>query len=273
MKRKTLLAAVLCLAVAALGVGAAPAVAADGCDCHTAVPPTATAAHAPLVASAPDCTVCHLGRAAPHTGRFTTPFVALRGSATTAGYRLSGKVYDMWFGGGASHPDVLVFLQQRAPGKDTFTDVGQATTNSIGNFGFTVTKPVRYACYRAIAAGWTGPTWTSVPTIRGLKPVPRVTLRVRGMTAGVLRLGHRLGMTATARPSDMAGETVKFNVQQRVRAEWVTRFTVKRTVSAAAACCCTYTPRARGLYRAKAVSVKSADYARVSSGWREFRVR
>ncbi len=273
MKRKMILATVLCVAVAALGIGAAPALAADGCTCHTAEPPTATAAHAPLVAGVTDCTVCHLGRAAPHTGTFTTPFVALRGSEATAGYRLTGKVYDMWLGGGAPHPDVLVFLQQRAPGADTFTDVGQATTNSIGNFGFTVTKPVRYAYYRAIAAGWIGPTWTSVPTIRGLKAVPGVTLRMRGLTAGALRLGHRLGMTATARPGDMAGETVKFNVQQRVRAKWITRFTVKRTVSAAGACGCTYTPRARGLYRAHAVSIKSADYARASSGWHEFRVQ
>ncbi len=35
--------------VAALGIGAAPAAAQTGCDCHTAVPPTngAPAAHAP----------------------------------------------------------------------------------------------------------------------------------------------------------------------------------------------------------------------------------
>jgi len=50
MRRKIALAIVLCLA-AALSIGAAPALAADGCTCHTAVPPIggAPAAHAPLV--------------------------------------------------------------------------------------------------------------------------------------------------------------------------------------------------------------------------------
>jgi len=272
MRRKIVLAVALCLA-AALSIGAAPALAAGGCDCHTVEPLSAPAAHAPLVASPPDCTTCHKGMTAPHTGVFTGEYVAFRGSATTAGYRLSGKVYSMWLGGGAAHPGVLVFLQQREPGLDTFTDLGQATTNSIGNYGFTVTTPVRYAYYRAIAAGWIGPTWTSIPTIRNLKPVPRMTLRVRGLRAGVLRLGHRIGATAKARPVDMAGETVKFNVQQRVRAKWVTRFMVKRTVSATGTCGCKYKPRTRGLYRAKAVSIKSADYARASSGWHKFRVK
>lgn len=47
--------------VVAVGVGAQTAGAADGCGCHTAVPPTggAPAAHAPLVGGAGDCTVCH----------------------------------------------------------------------------------------------------------------------------------------------------------------------------------------------------------------------
>jgi hypothetical protein len=72
MNRRFVLAAVLCLA-AALAIGAAPALAADGCTCHTADPPTATAAHAPLVAGVTDCTVCHLGRTAPTPVRSQPP--------------------------------------------------------------------------------------------------------------------------------------------------------------------------------------------------------
>ena len=136
-----------------------------------------------------------------------------------------------------------------------------------------MTSPTRYAYYRAIAQGQIVPTRIALPCIENMSPTPTLTLRVRGLTAGVLRLGHRIGATAKARPVETAGETVKFNVQQRVRAKWVTRFTVKRTVSATGTCGCKYTPRTRGLYRAKVVSIKSADYARASSGWHKFRVK
>ena len=61
MRHKIVLTVLLCLATATLAIWAAPALAADGCTCHTAEPPTATAAHAPFVAG-----VAELRRPAPH---------------------------------------------------------------------------------------------------------------------------------------------------------------------------------------------------------------
>ena len=83
--------------VATLGTCAAPALAQDGCDCHTAVPPTATAAHASYVASVTDCTACHVDWVVPHpdAGRST---LVLSGRSIETGFRLSGWI-GVAFGG------------------------------------------------------------------------------------------------------------------------------------------------------------------------------
>ena len=111
-----------------LSIGAAPALAADGCDCHTAVPPTngAPAAHALLVASVTDCTTCHVGMAVPHTGQPTVAIIWMRAGQIDAGYRLHGQVYDiLMLGRSVQRADVTVYLQQRGPGETAFVDIGR----------------------------------------------------------------------------------------------------------------------------------------------------
>lgn len=258
MKRRVVLATVLCLAVAALGIGAAPALAADGCDCHTADPPTATAAHAPFVAGITDCAVCHVGMTAPHTGPLTKPIFTLDGRSVAAGYRLHGKIIDYpALGVGVVHPDVTVYLQQRLWGATEFTDVGQSITNKYGNFGFTVASPVPYAYYRAIDQGWIGPTWTSLPSMRILKPTPDVLLKVRGFTQGrpltptTVKLGRTLTVSGAVAPADLGGK-VTIRVLKRVGHKWATRLTAKRAISTAGTYRWKFTPRSRGEYRVHA---------------------
>jgi cytochrome c5 len=118
MRGKIVLAMVLCLiAAAALGIGAAPALAADGCTCHTAVPPTdgAPAAHATLVVGV-DCTTCHADWAVPHPDVATGLRLGFSGRSAETGYQLKGRLGLSGPMGAMillGHPGVLVYLQQR----------------------------------------------------------------------------------------------------------------------------------------------------------------
>ncbi len=254
MRLKLILAAALGL-VAALSIGTAPALAV--CDCHTVEPLTAPTPHTLYVAGVTDCTTCHVGMTAPHTGPLTRPIFTLDGRSVAAGYRLHGKIIDYpALGQGVVHPDVTVYLQQRLWGATEFTDVGQTVTNKYGNFGFTVASPVRYAYYRAIDQGWIGPTWTSVPSIRTLKPTPGLTLVIRGFTRAPLtpwtvELGRTLTVHCTVAPADLGGN-VTIRVQRRVGGKWVARATVERALSATGTCSWKWTPKSRGEYRVNA---------------------
>jgi hypothetical protein len=231
MRRKIVLATLLCLATAALAVGAAPALAAGGCDCHTAIPPRngARAAHAPLLVRVTACATCHKGMAVPHptlvkpklsfaASVYTTKkgesFVELAGRLTTRrGVGLDG---------------VVVFLQQRAPGATAFVDLKTVTTHRIksvpltfsyqrpnGWFSARVTAPVWGATYRAVTRGVRG---TKV-----VRPALRVTLLqailwngVRGLDSnGRLQLGRSVKLDGTALPAELlAGEKVKLTLQK-----------------------------------------------------------
>ena len=128
MRRKIILATALCLAVATLGIGAAPALAAGGCTCHTAVPPTATAAHAPLVVAVSDCTTCHKGMTVPHP-ELLEPTLYI-GKPYTAGLGTDVR-------GGLRRPwlplaGVVVYIQRREPAGTVYTDVGKVKTDVRG---------------------------------------------------------------------------------------------------------------------------------------------
>jgi hypothetical protein len=267
---------VFVLAVAFVGVPAAPALAAASRTCHTAEPPTngAPAAHALYVPSVAECTACHVGLTLPHTGQVTREVIWMRGRSIDAGYRLRGQIYDILvLGRSVQRADVTVYLQQRALGQTTFTDIGQATTNRLGNFGFTVTSPLPYAYYRAIAEGQIIPTRTALPCIEDLRPTPTLTLRLIGPTGGVRLLGHSITAKVKAKPQEMAGATVRFTVETRGATRWITQTTEKRVISASASCSWTYTPGARGLFRIRAANIKSADFDTKGSVWRKYRVR
>jgi hypothetical protein len=273
---RALITVVLTLAfVAALGMGAAPALAQDGCDCPTAVPPThaAQAAHAPYLAGVTDCTTCHAGMTVPHTGRSTLAIFDIHGRSIDAGYRLHGQVYDILaLGRGVWRANLTVYVQQRAQGETSFTDIGRATTNKFGFFGFTVTSPLPYAYYRGIAQGQIIPGRIAHPVLKILKPRPTLTLWLIGPTSGVLPLGHSITAKVKAKPVQMAGKTVRFTLQRRVAAKWVTRRSVTRTLSAAATCSWTYKPATRGLFRIHVHRRSSADFASAGSGWHRYRV-
>jgi hypothetical protein len=258
MRGKIVLAIVLCLiAAAALGIGAAPALAADGCTCHTADPPTAPAAHAPLVVGVTDCTTCHTDWAVPHpdTGIY---YVNLWGGSSDAGYELSGRVGVLTIGGLLGHPGVLVYLQQRLWRATGFTDLTQVTTGSKGGFSFIVASPVPFATYRAIAQGHVGSlfgggTGLFMPKRTRLLPKPELTVEIRGIGGGwgeypTTRLGRTLTVRGTVAPADLGGK-VTIRVQKRVNHRWVKHVRVKRAISATGTYRWKWTPSHRGKYR------------------------
>ena len=277
MRGKIVLAIVLCLiAAAALGIGAAPALAADGCTCHTAVPPTAPAAHATLVVGV-DCTTCHTDWAVPHPDAGIW-FADLWGRSSDAGYKLSGRAGLPTFFGFLGHPSVLVYLQQRLWGATAFTDLTQVTTGGKGGFSFIVASPPPFATYRAIAQGHVGPlfgggTGLFMPKRTRLLPTPELTLKLHArFDYGIithppyLKLGNSVRVNGTVKPADLGGK-VTIRVQKRINHRWVTRITAKRAISATGTYSWKFTPTTPGRFRVGATIPATATHIRVGTGF------
>lgn len=276
-KRNTVLVAVLCLAVAALGIGAAPAAAADGCDCHTAVPPTggAPTAHAPFVASVVACATCHAGWAVPHPAA-TEPTLT---------------VYPVWIpsligpppGGGVrgrhsagATPVVgTVYVQKRFWGDAEFVDVGQG-----GNVNATATYWAdsilqwprdRWASFRAIAVGVAGPP-VILPAQAMWRPQPELTLNLRGLAGGVVKPLGLVTARGTARPTKLAGESVALTLFRRSNGKWVQFQERDAAIGAKGAYKWTFGAQ-RGSYKMRAAIAATEDHRLVRTSWRYFKKR
>ncbi len=267
MRGKIVLAVVLCLAVAAvLGIGAAPARAADGCaTCHT-TPATgdAPAPHVSYVVSVTDCTVCHVNwTGPPHPAVSRGLRLSLSGRSTKGGYKLNGRLWNSntIVPALSAHPGVVVYLQQRLWGATAWSDLTQVTTASSpsvpGSYTFTVTSPSPFPAYRAIAQGHVWPTPTGAlfkPKRTTLLPTPDLTLEVRGFTPGrpltpmTVKLGHTLTVSGAVEPADLGGR-VTIHVRKHVADTWATRVTVRRAIDSAGTYRWRWTPTGRGEFR------------------------
>jgi len=253
MRREIVLTVLFCLATA-LAIGAAPALAASGCTCHTAVPPTggAPAAHAPFVVGV-DCTTCHPDWMMPHPDA-EQPMLYFSPSTSATGLKLRGSVQAVKLMIGAvGHPDVGVYLQQRPWGATEFTDLARVTTAGGGNFTYAVASPARFAAYRAIAEGHVGPlfgggTALFEPVYRPTFMTPKLTFKLQRVKNGIVKLGNSLTATGTVEPTDIGAKGI-IRVQERVADKWVTRMTVYRVFSATGTFSYRFTPRELGLFR------------------------
>ena len=219
---RPLIALIVVLALtAALGAGAAPALAADGCTCHSAVPPTdgAPAAHAPFVVSVTDCTTCHAGMLVPH------PEVAeaglyfhAQGDIVGAGREhvtLDGRLLRNRLG----VPGVTVYLQQRAAGASEFEDVGHVTTSvgawlrTPGWFSSILATLAEGMTYRAVAQGFDS-TGVVMPHLSATVEVSPgfVLWKMRGLHNGTMRLGRTVTVTWRGSPSWFAGESARLTL-------------------------------------------------------------
>ena len=274
MRRKIVLTVLLCLATA-LAIGAAPALAASGCTCHTDEPPTATAAHEPFVASVTDCTTCHKAMS-PHPDPTSLARASLNLGFAAVSHKLSGTF--MLRG-------VTVYLQQRLWGANDFTDIAQVTTASGlwsgGKYSYTVPSPTPWVAYRAVAEGGRFMTpRTYIPALAVWLPTPTLSLRLSGLTRGAVRRGHAVIVAGKVTPTDMAGQKVRLTLQKRnAHFRWSSRWSgkyhpaVMRTISATGAYSWKYTPKLLGQYRVKAKIPNTSAYNSVVTDWRRFRVK
>ena len=245
MRRKIVLAALLCLATTTLGIGAAPALAANGCTCHTAVPPTggAPAAHAPLVVGVTDCTTCHVGWTVPHP-EAVKPTLYI----------------DVWLGlgiiasGGLSRPympltDVVVYVQKKGPAETDYSRAEDVKTDARGLYEVQLGLVGSWVG-RAISQGLAGPPVVmpalSEPPVA--LPTPTLTFRLSGLTRRAVRLGHAVSLAGKVTPTDMAGQKVRLIMQKwdSAKSRWwpaVARLVAKPTISATGAYSRMYTPK------------------------------
>ena len=258
MRRTIILAAALCLA-AALSIGAAPALAAGGCDCHTAAEPSATAAHAPLVAGVSDCITCHVGwtETVPHPTAVAPTLAAT--VVTVGGIFKSNTVR-----GALSIPWVplsgtVVYVQMLRPAATEYTDIGECTTNWRGSC---FKKFAGDGTVRCISQGVAGAP-VVLPSL-SVSPVdlssPRITCRLSGPRAGTLKLGRRVTATGRVRPLALAGQTVIIQYTGRRAGKTTEHAQVKRTIRAAGTYRWTFKPKHRGKYIIKAYVPTTSAY-------------
>lgn len=292
MRRKPVVAVLLCLGVVALlGVGAPPAAAAC-VDCHAVPPDGPPAPHGVFVAAVTDCTTCH-GGMSPHPASLRIPGLSLRGKSSAEGLVLTGELWQPGVvvfidGPNGSYmvkvglADVTVYLQQRLWADTEFTDLTQVTTDagmfSEGAYSYTVPSPVPFAAYRAIAEGTvvtsdpgSGSIWR--PAARDLSPKPKLTLKLSGLTKGSVNLGRQLKVSGTVSPTDLAGQDVFVKWQEKVGRRWADVRDHFVTIGATGTYSWTFAVRKRGLCRIHAMIEATPDTANVVTTWRRFTVK
>lgn len=272
MRRKIVLTVLLCLATAALGIGAAPALAAATCtDCHAAPPDGPPAPHGVLVAAVTDCATCHKGMSPhPDSASLARPALNLRFAA--ASHRLSGRLE--WIGGRT------VYLQQRLWGTGDFTDIAQVTTASglfsIGNYGYTVPSPTPWVAYRAVAEGgvwgFVGPR-TNTPALTVWLPRPTLTLKLSGLTDGSITLGRSVTEKGHVAPPLLTGENVGATVFRLRTGKWVEAKSGTAEIGATGTYTWKYTPGMRGSFRVRAAIAATDNHNAVTTTWRYFKVK
>jgi hypothetical protein len=275
MRSKIVLAVVLCLiAAAALCMGATPTLAAGACTCHTALPPTATAAHAPLVAGVTDCTTCHKGMTVPHQ-TVVKPNLTLEvwWDPIIPHFASRSWLHIPW----VPLAGVMVYVQGLAPDATAYTDLGHFRTGKAGISWGTLPKGsiTDGMTFRGISQGVAGPP-VVMPALDGPAvdlPTPTLKWRFRGPVDGALRLGRSVTAKAWVTPKNLTGPKPMFEVHQRIAGKWHWLLTVRRPLSVTGTYSWTWTPKHRGMYKMFALIGDTAAYGHMVTSYRSFRVK
>jgi len=166
-----------------------------------------------------------------------------------------------------------------------FTDATEVAFHGTPARGFTVQSSSQISV--GVPDGATsGPITVTTPggtatssdrfTVIGWGPsvvTPTVTLKLSGLTSGVMRLGKSVTAKGKVTPTSLAGSKVKLSVQKKRGARWVTLKSVKRTISTTGAYSWKYKPVRRGAYRMRATIGKTVAHTAAKTKWRAFRVK
>jgi len=102
---------------------------------------------------------------------------------------------------------------------------------------------------------------------------PTLTLKLGGLTSGVLKLGGRFAAKGTVTPLTLAGEKVTLMLQRYRLGTWRQVTSVTKTIGASGAYAWIFRPAAGGSYRIRATMAKTVTYTAASTTWKEFRVK
>ncbi len=124
---------------------------------------------------------------------------------------------------------------------------------------------------KAYAAWW---LWARLAEADAFVPFkPTVTLKLSGLTSGVLKLGRRFAAKGTVRPTTLAGEKVTLTLQRYRLGKWRKVTSAARRIGAGGAYVWRYEPAKRGTYRLRGVVAKTLAHKAAASAWKKFRVR
>lgn len=101
----------------------------------------------------------------------------------------------------------------------------------------------------------------------------KLTLTLKGLTAGAVRLGGRVTATGKLTPSPASAVGVSLVVQRLRDGSWTAMRSASTSTTTAGVYGWTYRPPSRGSYRIRAGTPASASSTAVTSAWRTFRVR
>ncbi len=101
---------------------------------------------------------------------------------------------------------------------------------------------------------------------------PKLTLKLSGLSGGVLRLGHRVTAKGVVTPSALRGGKVKLQVQRWI-GKWVAVRAMTRTIGTGGVYSWKYTPAGKGAYRVRATMARTAAHTAAKTTWRTFKVR
>jgi hypothetical protein len=183
---------------------------------------------------------------------------------------------------------VTIYPQMKVPGATDWTTLeplfgdDRIATDGAGMWfrmvgAGTVGPPVG-TIFRAISEGVAGPV-VVMPAISGpfKRPIPTITLRLRGLSDGALASGHAVTARGTAMPAELVGQKVQLRVQRgrygATHITWRRIGSFTRIIGSAGDFSWRYTPKARGQYRVRIFMDATSAYRGVTTAWRHFRVR
>ncbi len=102
--------------------------------------------------------------------------------------------------------------------------------------------------------------------------VPKLTLKLSGLSRGVLRLHRYVGVKSLVSPSALAGNKLSVQVQRWV-GHWAAAKTLSCTIHTGGGCTCWYKPTRKGTYRVRVLIAKTAAHLSGATSWQGFKVR
>ena len=176
----------------------------------------------------------------------------------------------------ATHGWVVGGMETDRPGDDSLGALILATADGGATWrdqsvAAAADEGVNAVAFPDATHGWVvGPYGTILATSTGGETP--LTLTLRGLTSGALKLGKRVTAEGIVTPGSLAGSKVTLTVQKK-GARWVTVKAVVRTIAGGGTYSWKYEPARKGAYRMLATIVMSARQGTAGTGWRRFTVK